>query len=123
MAQKSLIQQLEEVAGKIKLLEREKGEAVASMQALEREKMEAVAAAQTLEREVAGLVNLITLAGEKVNEILKIGVTDDVSQPPAVNAPATSTAPERLREFSGDPQRELKGRFPRVFDPSEYGAQ
>ncbi len=38
MAQTSLLQQLEEVASKIRLLERAKGEAVARMEALEREK-------------------------------------------------------------------------------------
>ncbi len=69
------------------------------------------------------MASLITLAGEKVEEILNIGASDEISQPPAVNAPATSTAPERLGEFSADTQKELKGRFPRVFDPTEYGAQ
>ena len=117
MAQKSLLQQLEEVASKIRLLEREKSEAVASIRALEREKKEAVATAQALEREVGELVSLITLAGEKVEEILKAGANDDVSQPQAVSLPAESMGLENLGEFSPDPQAGLKGRSPRVFSP------
>jgi putative FmdB family regulatory protein len=108
MAHESLLQQLEELAGKIRILERARGEAATRMEALEREKGEAVARAQTLQREVSGMAALITLAGEKVDEILKIGATDDVSQPPAVNAPATSTIREQLCEFSADTQREPK---------------
>ena len=96
MAQKSLLQMLEDLANKVRSLELEKRETVARAQALERENSE--------------LIGLITLAGEKVDEILKIGATDDAPQPPAVNTPAASTAPERLGEFSADPQREPKER-------------
>ena len=117
MAQKSLLQQLEEVASKIRLLEREKSEAVARIRALEREKKEAVATAKALEREVGQLVSLITLAGEKVEEILKVGANDDVSQPQVVSVPAESMGLENLGEFSPDPQKELEGRSPRVFSP------
>ena len=112
MVRESLLQQLEEVASRVKALEREKREAAARMQALEREKKEAVATTQALEREVGELVSLITLAGEKVEEMLKEGTTADISQPSAVNAPATSTARERLGEFSSDPQKQPKRLFP-----------
>ena len=108
MAHESLLQQLEEVASKIRLLERDKGEAATTMKALEREKNDAVAKTRALEREVGEMAALITLAGEKVGEILKIGANDEISQPPAVNVPKESTFRERLGEFSADPQRELK---------------
>jgi putative FmdB family regulatory protein len=117
MAQKSLLQQLEEVASRIRLLEREKNEAVARIRALEREKKEAAATVQALEREVGELVSLITLAGDKVEEILKVGANDDVSQPQAVSVPAESMGLENLGEFSPDSQAELKGRSPRIFSP------
>jgi hypothetical protein len=58
MGQKSLIQMLEEVASKLRSVEREKAEAVAR--------------GQTLEREAAELRNLISLASAKVDEILKV---------------------------------------------------
>ena len=116
MAQKSLIQQLEEVAGKIRLLEREKGEAVASMQALEREKNEAVATARALEREVAEMASLITLAGQKVEEILRVGADDDVS-PQAVSVPAEPKTLEPLGEFSPVSQKQPKRLSPNAFIP------
>jgi hypothetical protein len=108
MAQESLLQMLEELASKVRSLERDKRESAARMQALEREKGEAIAGAQALKRENTELINLITLAGEKVDEILKTGANDEVSQPQPVNTPATSTATERLGEFSANPQRETK---------------
>jgi hypothetical protein len=104
MAQKSLVQMLEDLANKVRSLEVEKTEAVARAQALEHENSE--------------LIGLITLAGEKVDEILKIGATDDAPQPPAVNTPAASTAPEQLGEFSAEPQREPKGRSVRPWRSS-----
>ena len=110
MAHQSLLQQLEEVAGRIRLLERAKGEAATRIEALEREKNEAVARTQTLEREVGKLAALITLAGEKVEEILQVGANDDVSQPQAISVPAESEIRERLGGFSLDPQKELKER-------------
>ena len=101
MAQKSLLQMLEEVASKVRLLEREKREAVARIQALE--------------CEVSELISLITLAGAKLDEILKVGANDEISQPQAVNVPAESKGLEQLGEFSADPQKQLKGRFPHAF--------
>jgi chromosome segregation ATPase len=117
MAQKSLLQMLEDLASKVRSLERKNGEAVAKIEALEREKNEAAATARALEREVGELASLITLAGEKVEEILKAGANDDVSQPQAVSLPAESMGLDNLGEFSSARQAELKGRSPRVFSP------
>ena len=58
MGQKSLIQMLEEVASKLRSVEREKAEAVAR--------------GQTLEGEVGELRHLVSLASAKVDEILKV---------------------------------------------------
>jgi hypothetical protein len=91
MAQESLLQMLEELANKVRSLEREKRQADITIQGLE--------------REVGELASLITLAGEKVDEILKVGATDDIPRPPVINAPTTSTSPGRFGEFSADPQR------------------
>jgi putative FmdB family regulatory protein len=113
----SLLQQLEEVASRISLLERDKGEAATRMEALEREKNEAVAKTRALEREVGEMAALITQAGEKVGEILKIGANDEISQPPAVSVPKESTFRERLAEFSADPQKQPKRLLPQVFIP------
>jgi len=108
MAQESLLQMLEELASKVRSLQSYKRESAARMQALEREKDEAVARAQALERESTELVSLITVAGERVDEILKIGANGDISQPQPVNEPTGSKSPEGLGEFSADPEREAK---------------
>ena len=76
MGQSSFLQQMDAVASKIRSLERDKREAVARMQALERERNEAVTKMQVLERENGELIGLISQAAAKVDEILKIGVTD-----------------------------------------------
>jgi len=110
-----LLQQLEEVANKLRSLERKNGEAATRMEALEREKNEAVAKTRALQRELGEMAALITLAGEKVEEMLKEGTTADISQPRAVNEPATSTAREQLGEFSADSQRELEERPSRAW--------
>jgi hypothetical protein len=117
MAQRSLLQELEEVANKVRLLEREKSEAVMRTRVLEREKAEAVAAAQELERENKELISLITLVGAKVQEILKVGAPDEVSQSQAVNAPAKSAALGQLGEFSSDSQKQAKRLFPHASIP------
>lgn len=103
MARESLIQMLEDLAGKVRSLELEKRQATTRAQALERENRE--------------LISLITLAGEKVDEMLKMGADDEISQPPAVNTPAIQTAREQLREFSPDPQRQPKRLFPHASIP------
>jgi hypothetical protein len=87
MVQKSLLQGLEEVVSKVRLLEREKGEAVAKIEALERQNTEAMAKIRALEREAGELISLISLAGAKVDEILKGEATEETSEPQVVNAP------------------------------------
>jgi len=103
MAQKSLLQMLEDLASKVRSLERKNGEAVAKMEALEREKREAVVRAQALEREVGELASLIALASEKVDEILKVGANDTASQTHAVAVPPESMRIQHLGEFSPTP--------------------
>jgi hypothetical protein len=98
MAQESLLQMLEDLASRVR--------------SLELEKRQAVAKAQTLERENRELISLITLAGEKVDEILKIGAGVETSQPRADNDPAEPKSPEHLGEFSGAPQKQPKRLFP-----------
>ena len=115
MAQQSLSQMLEELANRIRSLEREKRQAAATIQALEREKRQAAITIQGLEREVGELGALIALVSEKVDQMLREGAIDDKSQPRAVNAPPTSTAGERPGESSGDPQSEPKGRYGKAF--------
>jgi hypothetical protein len=66
---------------------------------------------------VSELAALITQAGEKVDEILKIGTNDEISQPQAVNVPKESTFREGLGEFSADPQKQPKRLLPQVFIP------
>src|SRR5512136_2637920 len=112
MARESLLQMLEDLASKVRSFELEKRQAAAKIEALERERNEAVATARALEREVGEMAALISQAGDKVDEILKIGANDDVSQPQPVNTPATSTAPKRLGEFSADPQKQPKRLLP-----------
>jgi len=116
-AHESLLQQLEEVANKLRLLELDKGQAATRMETLEREKNEAVVKTKALEREVAEMAALITLAGEKVDEMLKVGADDDVSQPQTVNMPEKSKGPVPLGEFSADPQKQPKRLLPQVFIP------
>ncbi len=117
MARETLLQMLEDLASKVRSLELEKSQTAAKMQALEREKNEAVARARALEREVSELANLVTLADERLGEILKIGADDEILQPPAVNVPKESTSREQLGEFSADKQRRPKRLLPRVFIP------
>jgi hypothetical protein len=91
MAQKSLVQMLEELASKVRSLERQKSETVVRIQALEREAGE--------------LRAIIAQASEKVDEMLRDGTAADIPQPRAVNEAATLPARERLGEFSSDPHR------------------
>ena len=117
MAQKSLLQMLEDLANKVRSLELEKRQAAGKVEALERDRNEAVAKTRALEREVGEMTALITQAGEKVDEILKIGANDEISKPPAVNVPKESTFRERLGEFSADPQKQPKRLLPQGFIP------
>jgi hypothetical protein len=107
MAQESLLQKLDEAAGRTRLLEREKNEA-----------MERI---QSLEREASELRSLISLAESKADEMLKDGPAPDVSKgqvPPkaqAASAPLASKGLEELVEPSASRQEELKRRFPHAF--------
>jgi chromosome segregation ATPase len=145
VAQESLLQRLEDLAGKVRSLEREKRQAAATIEALERgerqataaieafergerqaaltiqelerEKKQAALTIQELEREVGKLGALIALASEKVDEMLKEGTTDDMSQPQAVNVAAGSKGLEQPGESSADPEKKTKRLFPQVFIP------
>jgi hypothetical protein len=117
MARESLIQMLEDLASKVRSLELEKRQAVAKVEAVERERNEAVARARALEREVGELVSLITLAGEKVEEILKVGADDGVSQSQAVSVPAESKTLGQLGEFSPASQKQPKRLSPHAYIP------
>jgi len=117
MARESLIQMLEDLASRVRSLEVEKRQVAAKIEALEREKNEAVATARALQREVGELVRLITLAGEKVEEILKIGADDDVSQPQAVGMPAESKTIGQMEEPSPVSQKQPKRLSPRALIP------
>jgi hypothetical protein len=65
MAQKSLLQMLDEMANRVRSLESEKKQADLTIQGLE--------------REVGELGALIALATEKVDEMLKVGTTANMS--------------------------------------------
>ena len=107
MALESLLGKLEDAAGRIKVLEREKNEAVGKIQSLEREANE--------------LRSLISLAESKADEMLKGAGIPDASRGPAVpRAPVTgittaSKGLEQLVEPSAGQQEELRRRFPHAF--------
>jgi hypothetical protein len=107
MAQESLLRKLEDAAGRIRLLEREKNEAMGRIQGLEREASE--------------LRSLISLAESKADEMLKGGPAPDASRGHAApraqvsSAPVASKGLEELVEPSASQQEELKRRFPHAF--------
>ncbi len=107
MAQESLLRKLDEVAGRTKLLEREKNEAMGKI--------------QSLEREASELRSLITLAESKADEMLKgvpgLDTPKGQAIPKSQTANATLAAKglEELVEPSASQQEELKRRFPHAF--------
>ena len=103
MARKSLLQMLEEVDNKLGLLEHEKRETVARIKVLENEAVE--------------LRNVISLAESKADDILKGGVTDNISESQAANVPAGSKGHEQLWGYSGTQQEDLKRRYPVAVSP------
>ena len=143
MAQRSLIQKLEDLAIKVRSLEVEKRQAAgkvealeraekqaaatieaferaekqaaATIQELEREKKQATLTIQGLEREVGELGAVIVMASEKVSEMLKDGATAEISRPQAVDAPVESKGLEQLMELSADPKEEPKWRSSNAF--------
>jgi len=52
-----------------------------------------------------------------VEEMLKVGADDDLSQPQAVSVPAESKALEQLGEFSPVSQKQPKRLSPHAFIP------
>ena len=88
MAQESLLRKLDEAAGRIRLLEREKNEAMGKT--------------QSLEREASELRSLISLAESKADEMLKGVCTADAS--------SCSVTPKASKGLE-----ELKRLFPRAF--------
>ena len=107
MAQESLLRKLDEAAGRIRLLEREKNEAMGRT--------------QSLEREASELRSLISLAESKADEMLKGSPTPDASRgqvapkAQAPNMPMGSKGLEELVEPSVSQQEERKRRFPHAF--------
>ncbi len=107
MAQESLLRKLDDVTSRIRLLEREKNEAMGKI--------------QSLEREASELRSLISLAESKADEMLKGVPGFDMSKgqanprPQTTNAPLASKGLEELVEPSASQQEELKRRFPHAF--------
>ena len=107
MALESLLGKLEDAATRIKVLEREKNEAMGRIQSLEREANE--------------LRSLISLAESKADEMLRGATVADASRAPVapkapvVSAPPTSRGLEQLVEPSAAQQEELRRRFPHAF--------
>ncbi len=101
------MRKLEEAAGRIKVLERERDEAVGKIQSLEREANE--------------LRNLISLCESKADEMLKGGPVPEVSKGPIAPKAQVTAAPqgsrglEQLVEPSPSQQEELRRRFPHAF--------
>ena len=103
MADGRLLRGLEDLASKVRLLERENMEYIAKIQALERENSEMAA--------------LIALATAKVDQMLKDGATADMSQPQAVHRLPKYAAHERLGESPADRKKQPKRLFPNAFIP------
>lgn len=98
MIQRPLLEVIEEVGNKIRLLERERNEAVAR--------------AKALDRVVSELIRLVNVAGAELEEILKTGANDDISQPQAVDLSAESRSLEQLGQLFPDSRRQQERRPP-----------
>jgi len=107
MAQELLLEKLEGLASKAKLIEREKAEAVAKIQELEHEAQE--------------LKELISVAESKADEMLSEGAVPDMSKRPVTpEAQVTSVSLaskglEELIEDSTKSEKKTKRRFTNVF--------
>lgn len=105
MEQNPLLDMLSELDGKMRLLQRERNEAVAR--------------AKALEREIGEMVNLVGMVRTRVEKMLKSGA-EEAAPPPVVEPPAAVPPPieskdlERLDEFSPDPDRQWQKRLPPV---------
>jgi ribosomal protein S18 acetylase RimI-like enzyme len=89
-----------EAVARTEAFERENREVIARTRALERDNREVIAKTRALERESGEVTSLITLDSAKVDEILTSGVSDDISQPQAVDMPAESKGLEQMGETS-----------------------
>lgn len=96
MAQELLLEKLEGLASKAKLVEGEKAEAVARI--------------QELERDVDELKELIAVAESKVDEMLKNESAPDLSKEPSTRKAQTTLPSLALEEL-----QDVKRRFPRAF--------
>jgi chromosome segregation ATPase len=107
MALESLLGKLEDAAARIKVLERERNEAMGKIQSLEREAKE--------------LRSIISLAESKADEMLKGASIPDAPKGPAISRPLVAGTPqsskglEQLVEPSTAQQEELRRRFPHAF--------
>ena len=106
MAQELLLEKLEGLASKAKLIEREKAEAVAKI--------------QNLEREAEELKEIISLAESKADEMLKEDSAPDTSSEPVTHKADTTSVPlaskglEELVEPSNSRKDKPKRRSPRA---------
>jgi hypothetical protein len=106
MEQNPLLDMLSELDGKMRLLQRERNEAVAR--------------AKALEREIGEIVNLVGMVRTRVEKMLKPGTEEEAAPPPVVQPPVAVPPPiesedlERLDEFSPDPDRKWQKRLPPV---------
>lgn len=101
MADGWLLKGLEDLANKVKLLERQN--------------MEAIIKIQTLERETREMAALIALATAKVDEMLKDGATADMSQPQAAYGPPKSVARDWPGGLPAERKNQTKRLFPKAF--------
>lgn len=102
MDQKPLMDVLEEVALRMKVLEAERNEAVAR--------------AQAREREVTELVALINRAASRLEEMLEFERTARILKPQPIDLPTPFPGMEVYHEFSADPERMPKNRLPGAND-------
>ena len=112
MPERSLLQQLEDLARKVKSLEREKAQAIARSQQLEREKSQDALTMKGLEREVAQLGIIIAKAADRVEEMLKENAASGDLPPEAGSAPSESKRHEKPERPSKPADLNLKWRFP-----------
>jgi hypothetical protein len=107
MDQNPLLDMLSDLDGKMRLLQRERNEAVAR--------------AKALEGQISEMVNLVGMVRTRVEKMLKSGQEEEEAAPPTVVQPPAAVPPpieskdlERLDEFSPDPDRKWQKRLPPV---------
>ncbi len=98
MEQKPLLDVIEEVAARMRLIERERDEAVAR--------------AQLYERQVIELASLVNSASVKLQGMLRADGGGKTPPPDLIEMPQDSALLEFLHEFSPDPKRYPGSRLP-----------